>query len=69
VIAFNFVPGVDLELQESPEGILLRPAAQAASTVQKDGIWVHRGKVPRGFDWSRIVDDDREERIKDVSGL
>ena len=62
-------PGVDLELQESPEGILLRPVAQAASMVQKNGLWVHLGKAPRGFDWIRIVDDDRDERIKDVSGL
>jgi AbrB family looped-hinge helix DNA binding protein len=62
-------PGANLELQESPEGILLRPVGQAASMVQKNGIWVHLGRAPRGFDWSRAVDDAREERIKDASGL
>ena len=62
-------PGVDLELHESHEGILLRPVGQAASMVQRDGIWVHLGKVPRGFDWSRIVDNTCDERIRNISGL
>ena len=62
-------PGANLELQESPEGILLRPVGQAASMLQKNGIWVHLGRASRGFDWSRAVDDAREERIKDASGL
>ena len=62
-------PGVDLELHESREGILLRPVGQAASMVQRDGMWVHLGKAPRGFDWNHIVEDTRNERIKDVSEL
>ena len=61
--------GTSLELEERPEGLVLRPIGQCPSTVQKNGVWVHLGKAPQGFDWSRIVDDARDERTKDTAGL
>lgn len=61
--------GSDLEIEERPEGIILRPVGQKPAMVQRNGIWVHLGKAPRDFDWSRAVDDDREDRLKDISGL
>lgn len=61
--------GTSLELEERAEGLVLRPVGQRPSMIQKDGVWVHLGKAPRGFDWSRIVDDDRDERLKDIAGL
>lgn len=61
--------GTNLELEERPEGLMLRPIGHQPSMVQKDGVWVHLGKLPRGFDWTRIVDDDRDERVKDLAGL
>jgi hypothetical protein len=36
---------------------------------KKNGLLVHCGEIPRGFDWNRLIEDDREERIKDLSGL
>lgn len=54
--------GTSLELEERVEGLVLRPVRQRPSMIQKDGVWVHLGKAPRGFDWSRIVGDDRDER-------
>jgi AbrB family looped-hinge helix DNA binding protein len=62
-------PGSTLEVEERPEGVVLRPVRQKPSMVQKDGIWVHMGKLPRGFNWDQIVEDARDERIKDVAGL
>ncbi len=61
--------GSDLELEERPEGVILRPVEQQPSMVQKKGIWVHLGKTPRGFDWDTVVDAFRDERLKDASGL
>jgi hypothetical protein len=31
------------------------------SLVERDGLLVHRGKAPHGFDWSLLVEDCREE--------
>jgi AbrB family looped-hinge helix DNA binding protein len=62
-------PGSSLELEERAEGILLRPVKRRASLVEKDGLLVHRGEAPPGFDWNRMIEDCREERFKDLSGL
>jgi AbrB family looped-hinge helix DNA binding protein len=61
--------GSDLMLEESPEGILLRPVEQRASLVEKQGLLVHRGEGPAAFDWNRMIEEAREDRIKDVAGL
>jgi AbrB family looped-hinge helix DNA binding protein len=61
--------GSDLEIEERPDGLLLKPVDQRPSMVQKNGIWVHLGKLPKGFDWETLVDDARDDRIKELSGL
>jgi AbrB family looped-hinge helix DNA binding protein len=66
---FRLREGSELELEERSDGLTLRPVEQRPSMVRRDGIWVHLGKVPRGFDWDTAVDDIREERIKDTSGI
>ena len=65
---FHLREGSELELEERPDGLTLRPVEQQPSMVRKNGIWVHLGKVPRDFDWDVAVDAIREERIKDTSG-
>jgi len=61
--------GSDLEIEERPEGVLLKPVEQQPSMVKKKGLWVYIGKAPKGFDWDNMVDDEREARIKYLSGL
>jgi AbrB family looped-hinge helix DNA binding protein len=61
--------GTSLELEEHAEGLVLRPIGRRPSLVQQEGVWVHLGKAPQGFDWRRILDDARDERIKDLPGL
>lgn len=60
--------GAQLELEENAEGIVLKPAQQGPSMVRINGLWVHLGRVPEGFDWDKMIDNDREERIKDIWG-
>ena len=66
---FHLREGSELELEERSDGLTLRPVEQRPSMVRKNGIWVHLGKVPRGFDWDVAVDAIREERTKDTSGV
>jgi AbrB family looped-hinge helix DNA binding protein len=62
-------PGSDLELEERADGILLRPVKRRASLVERDGLLVHRGEAPLGLDWNRLIENYREDRAKDLSGL
>ena len=66
---FHLREGSELVLEERPDGLTLKPVAQRPSMVQEKGIWVHLGKVPRGFDWGNAVESIRDERIKDASGI
>jgi hypothetical protein len=35
--------------------------------VKKQGLWVHTGKLPPGFDAVGAIRDDREERIRKLA--
>ncbi len=58
----------EFEALERPDGVLLQPLKQEPAMVQVDGLWIHRGKPEPGADWSRMVDEVREERNRDISG-
>ena len=57
---------VELEVIEQPEGVLLKPAKQRPSMLRIGGLWVHQGMAEPGTEWDRVVDDAREERIRDI---
>jgi len=60
--------GSALEIIETPEGLVLTPAERRPSMVKKQGLWVHTGKVPPGFDIVQAIRDDREDRIRKSAG-
>ncbi len=62
-------PGSDLTLEESSDALLLRPVQRRASLLDKEGILVHLGQAPPRFDWSRLVEDERDTRLRDVVGV
>lgn len=61
--------GTELEMQETAEGIVLKPGVSRPSMIKKHGLWVHTGKVPPGFDIVQAIRDDREERIRKLAGI
>jgi AbrB family looped-hinge helix DNA binding protein len=61
--------GSDLEIQETPDGVVLRPADRRPSMVKKGSFWVHTGELPPGYDILKAIDDDREERTRKAWGL
>jgi AbrB family looped-hinge helix DNA binding protein len=61
--------GSDLEIQETPDGVVLRPADRKPSMVKKGSFWVHTGELPPGYDILKAIDDDREERTRKAWGL
>jgi len=66
---FQLRAGAELELEHRSEGLSLKPVERGPSMVLEKGIWVHLGQLPRGLDWDKLVDEAREERIKDLAGL
>jgi AbrB family looped-hinge helix DNA binding protein len=60
--------GAELEMHESAEGLLLKPLAQRPSLMREGRFLVHRGTTPRGFDAVRAVDEDREDRMRQLLG-
>lgn len=59
-------PNTEIELVEHADGVLLRPVEQQASMIKKNGRWVHLGKIDATYDLSRLIDDVREDRIRDL---
>ena len=60
--------GTEIELTESSDGLLLKAVEQKASLVQKGRFLVHRGTAPPGFDPTRAVEEDREDRMRLLFG-
>ena len=61
--------GSDLEIEETPEGVVLKPVTEQPAMIKKHGLWVHTGKPPEGFDWERHFEKVREEYLRKISGL
>ena len=61
-------PGADLEVSEGPEGLLLKPVRRRPSLVQEGELLVHQGTLPKDYDWNRLLEDSREERLRTVVG-
>ena len=55
--------GSDLEIQETQEGVVLKPAGRRPSLVRKGSFWVHTGEIPAGYDILKAIHEDREQRI------
>jgi AbrB family looped-hinge helix DNA binding protein len=62
-------PGSDLEMLETPEGVVLKRSEPQPSMIKKQGLWVHTGAVPQGFDIVQAINEDREDRIRKLAGL
>ena len=52
---------------ETLEGVMLKPTQLGPSMVKKQGLWVHTGKLPPGFDIAQAIRDDREDRIRKLA--
>ena len=66
---FRLIAGSVLELDENPGELVLRPAENKPSMIQRDGFWVYIGEVPAGFNWDTMIEDDRDERAREILGL
>lgn len=61
--------GSEIEISEVPDGLLLKPLREEPSMKEVNGLWVHQGKIPPGFDWGGFFEDQREKRVRKTHGL
>ena len=61
--------GMDLEIKERPEGLLIKPAHEQPALVKEGRFLVHSGRLPRSYDILTAVEDDREDRMRKLGGL
>ncbi len=61
--------GSGIEIEQTREGIVLRPTDRRPSLIKKGSFWVHTGELPAGYDILRAIDEDREERMRNAWGL
>lgn len=52
--------GVDIEVIETPDGVVLKPCVDQPAMEKVNGLWVHGGRMPARFDWDRFVQEERE---------
>jgi bifunctional DNA-binding transcriptional regulator/antitoxin component of YhaV-PrlF toxin-antitoxin module len=54
-VRFGLSAGKPVEATATAEGLLLRPIARRPALIKEDGILVHTGKAPLGFDWESLT--------------
>lgn len=65
---YGLRPGTELEVSEGAQEFALRPARPAPSMVNIKGVWVHQGVPQSGIDFAKALREDREDRLKHLSG-
>jgi len=60
--------GTDLELEETGRGIVLSPVESEPALVRQNGVLVYTGKIAPGVDHTKLVEYDREERMREIGG-
>lgn len=55
-----------LSVEQSPDGITLKPLRDGPRFAYEQGVLVYVGKVPKGLNWDKLLDEEREERIREL---
>ena len=59
-------PGAMLELVETSDGVILKVPDQRTSLQDEGGVLVCKGALPPGFDVFRVIEEDREDRMRGI---
>ena len=65
----GLTPGSSLEIRESADGFALTLPEQRPAMIKKKGLWVHTGKLSPGYDLTKALAQDREERARKLTGI
>ena len=54
--------GSELEMQETADGVVLKPVDRRPSLVRKGRFMVYSGELPAGYDILKAIEQDRDDR-------
>jgi AbrB family looped-hinge helix DNA binding protein len=60
--------GSNLEIEEVPEGVILKPTGRGSSLIRKGTFLIHTGELPPGYDLLKAIEQDRDERDRKTWG-
>ena len=63
---FHLIPGRELEIEPTSDGVVIRPADRGPSLVSHDGVLVHHGPQGATLDIAAFVRQERESRSQRV---
>ena len=61
-------PGSDLQMEETADGLILKPREVRPALALEGGLLVYTGDLPSGFDDRRALEEDREDRARKLWG-
>jgi len=63
---FHLVPGSELEIEPTGDGVIIRPVDRGPALVSHGVVLVHHGPQPVDIDIAAFVRQDRESRARHV---
>ena len=57
-----------LEVEETADGLVLKPMEQESGLIRRNGRLVFTGRSIGKINWDRLVQEDREERMRKIGG-
>ena len=61
--------GLELELTEVRDGLLLKLNAREPSLIEIEGVWVRQGEPQDQVDVTALIKQEREDRIRHLMNL
>ena len=58
--------GGTLIVEEAPDAVTLRPMRHGTKFADEHGVLVYIGKVPKGINWDKLLDEEREARLREL---
>ncbi|PYX34793.1 MAG: AbrB family transcriptional regulator [Acidobacteria bacterium] len=68
-LRYGLRPGMELEVNEGAQEIVLRPARSSPTMVNDRGVWIHQGTPVSEVDFDNAIREDREDRLKRIGGM
>jgi AbrB family looped-hinge helix DNA binding protein len=63
---FHLVPGSELEIEPTSDGVIIRPAERGPALVSRKGVLVHHGPQVSEIDIAGFVRRERESRARHI---